>query len=477
MYEQITIKTLHTQGKKQTEIAKQMGCHRNTVRNIVKRKGVIDKQVREKASIFSKYQEKIKAWKDEKVTKRRMFEILQDEYAYTGSYDALCKYYKKHFPKIQEAYGVQITEPGEEAEIDFGYLGMLPDNNGKLIKTWGLAIVLAHSRAAYYQIVPDQTVKSLIEAITRAFTYFGGIPRKLKVDNMKTAILANQRYTLIFNQEFLEFASHHNMVIFPCTPYSPEQKGKVESGIKYMQTNFINGRKFLNLSDMEKQLANWMKNIANQRIHGTTRKIPWQELVTTERQYLLPIPENAYAFFERTVRKVGINCHIHFENNYYSIPSHLVGKEVTVRFTRAIVRVIFEGEQVALHARDNGQGNYVTQRTHLPEHKIYSTTEYQSRHEAKMANIGTSAHEYFTMLLATKESYWFRSVRVILGLVQEYGKEPVEKTLQRALYYKAMDMSTVKNILQKKLYLVEPESKIIQIDESSNSRDLTYYQI
>ena len=477
MYQQITIKTLHNQGEKKGDIARQMGCHRNTVRNILQKDNFVEKQTRQKSSQFDVYKDKIKEWKKGDVTVRRMFEMLGAEYAYTGSYDGLCKYIQQNFPKEVEAFGVQQTNPGEEAEVDFGYMGMFPGVDGVPVKTWAIAIVLCYSRVGYFQIVADQTVKSLTKAIETGCRYFGGVPKKLKVDNMKTAIIANQKYKLVYNQEFLEFAMHYNMVVFPCEPYSPQQKGKVESGIKYLQTNFFNGRTFSNKTDMEQQLENWMKQTANRRIHGTTRKIPWEELQTAEQQQLLPLPENPFAFFDRTQRKVGINCHIHFANNYYSVPSYLVGKEVTVRFNEAIVRIVYQGEQIALHARCFELGNYVTVRNHLPDYKIYSTTEYQSLYESKMAAIGKSAHEYFTMLLATKDSYWFRSVRILLGYVKEYGNEAVEKSLKRALYYQATDISTIRNILHKKLYLLEVESPMTQVEVSSNNRDLSYYQV
>jgi hypothetical protein len=196
-----------------------------------------------------------------------------------------------------------------------------------------------------------------------------------------------------------------------------------------------------------------------------------------EKTQLQPLPENEFAFFNRCERIVSPNCHIHFESNYYSVPSSLVSKEVTVRFNNNLVRVIFAGEQVALHLKVTGQGNYVTQREHLPDYKIYSQTEYQAKYEAKMVDIGEYAHQYFTMLLTTKESYWFRSVRIILGFEKEYGKEALNLTFKRALYYQATDTTTIKNILVGKLYLLELEPGLQKVSEiSSMSRSLEYYE-
>ncbi|MCX6751839.1 MAG: IS21 family transposase [Candidatus Nomurabacteria bacterium] len=486
MYKQITIKTLDKQGLKQSEIARQIGCHRHTITNVLQREKFIEKQTRKKGSFFDPHQQQIKEWREKKISILRMFEILAKTYDIHSTYVNLCKYIQVHFPKQQEAFGVQVTEPGEVAEIDFGYLGMLPGPSGKLVKTYGLAVILPYSKLDFYAITYDQKLETLVKELENAFLYFGGVPKRLKVDNMKTAILKNHHYDLEFNQDFLEFAYHYNTVIIPCTPYHPEQKGTVEAGIKYLQGNFISGRTFQDSRDMKQQLRNWMDNYANKRVHGTTRKVPVEEFRQIEASTLQLLPDTPFAFFNRGIRTVATNCHIHFENNYYSVPASLVGKDVTLRFNDKLIRIVYEGEQIALHQKATGVGNYVTKRSHLPDYKIYSETEYQKRAEEQMADIGEEAHEYFRFLLETKDNYWFRSVRAILGLSKEYGSEPVNKTLKRAMYYKATDLTTLKNILEKKLYLVSEEPRLMgrqvqqadySTEQTSLLRDLSYYTI
>lgn len=485
MYKQITIKTLSKQGIKNTEIARQIGCHRNTVFNVLERENFIEIQTRQKGSLFDPYREQIKGWIDKDITILRQYEILTETHGIKSTYVNLCKYIQTRFPKQKEAFGVQITEPGEAAEIDFGYLGMLPGPYGRLVKTFGLVIVLHFSRLGYYAITYDQKLETLIKELELAFVYFGGAPKRLKVDNMKTAILKNQHYDLEFNQDFLEFAYHYNTVVVPCSPYSPEQKGTVESGIKYLQNNFIAGRKFQDDADLKRQLKEWMVTYANQRVHGTTRRVPKEMFLAEEMGKLQELPEEEFAFFNRSLRTVSTNCHIHFDNNYYSVPAHFIGKEVMIRFNSHLIRIIYQGEQVALHHKASGQGSYVTIRHHLPDYKVYSQTEYQKRLEDKMADIGDSAHEYFRLLLNTRESYWSRTIRGILGLCETYGLEAVNLTLKRALYYKATDLTTIKNILDRKLYLLEEEPRLLEkISKTQNAnaeqvsmfRDLIYYQ-
>lgn len=484
MYKQITIQTLRKQGLQKTAIAKQLGCHRHTITNVLKRDQVIEKQSRLKGWIFDTYKTEITQWRDKKVSMLRMYEMLTETYGVKSSYVNLCKYVQKQFSKPVEAFGVQEHAPGETAEIDFGELGRFIGSQGIVVRTFGLAVVLPFSRVGYYAICFDQKLETLIAELENAFVYFGGVPKRTKVDNMKTAVLKNQHYDLTLNQDFLEFANHYGTVITPCEPYSPEQKGTVEAGIKYLQMNFIAGRTFVDAPDMKKQLREWMDNYANKRVHGTTRKIPREVFDNEEKNKLQPLPQETFAFFNRGVRCVASNCHIHFENNYYSVPAQFVGKDVTVRWNTHLVRIIGEGEQIALHQKSTGLGNYVTVRNHLPDYKVYSQTEYQKRYETKMEEIGSDAHQYFSMLLETKESYWFRSVRAILGLCEIYGKEAVNLSLKRAMYYKATDLTIIKNILERKLYLLETEPKLLSKQTEQNNtlaeqtslfRDLTYY--
>jgi hypothetical protein len=340
-------------------------------------------------------------------------------------------------------------------------------------RTFGLAVIMHYSKTRYYGLVQNQKLETLVKEMTSAFQSFGGVTEKMKVDNMKTAVLKNQHYNLELNQNFLEFAMHYHSAIIPCSPYSPEQKGGVEGGIKYLQKNFIAGRSFTDLSDMNRQCREWTDKVNNQ-VHGTTKRIPLQVLEQEERAKLLPLPAESFSFFNRCERTVATNCHIQFENNYYSVPLSYIGKQVTVRWNDTIIRIIFQGEELALHEKNAGQGIYVTVRAHMPADKVYSETEYKLRHETKMKEIGTNAHQYFIMLLEKQPSYWSQTLRPIYGMVSEYGAEAVDKALRRALSYGALDIRIIRNILEKKLYDIVDSITPVFTD-ASNSRELSYY--
>lgn len=198
MYKQITIKVLDKQGLKQSDIARQLDCHRHTIANVLSRENFIEKQTRQKGSLFDPYHTHIKEWIDKEISILRMFEILTETYKVKSTYVNLCKYIQVRFPKQQEAFGVQIVTAAEVAEIDFGYVGMFPGPLGTLVKTYGLAVILPYSKLDFYAITYDQKLETLIKELENAFRYFCGVPKRLKVDNMKTAILKNQHYDLEF---------------------------------------------------------------------------------------------------------------------------------------------------------------------------------------------------------------------------------------------------------------------------------------
>ena len=489
MYQQITIQTLAKQGKKKTDIARELGCHRNTVHNIIRVGYARNGQTREKPSYFASFHDQIKEWVDKDVSNLRMYEILTETYHVTRTYDSLCKYIQHEFPKHREAFGVQVTHPGEEAEVDFGYCGLQPVNapGAPIVrgKTWVLSVILSHSRASYHKTTHDQKVSTFIRGITHAFESFGGVPNRLKVDNLRAAILQNQHFDLQFNQDFLEWANHYGCVIVPCTPYSPNEKGKVESDVKYVKGNFFVERTFTDEPDLRGQLSLWTAQYANRRTHGTTKAIPWDVLTSVERSCLQPLPDTPYTTFERGTRTVAGNCHIFFGNNYYSVPSAYVGQTVTIRWSESLLRVVAGGEEITSHVIISGVGHYVTRRSHLPECKHYGQTEYQKKYEDQMADIGDYAHQYFQEVLVKQHAYWFQSVRSIVGLAKQYGNDAVNRTLKRALRYMVVDIGTIRNILDQRLYMLECAPRLLTAPSGLQpeggtsdgvTRDLSYYQ-
>ena len=232
------------------------------------------------------------------------------------------------------------TKAGEEAQVDFGYVGYNLDNQGKRRKIWVFNMRLSYSRFDYYEKVYDQKVETLLEA---------------------------NFYEPIYQRLYLQFTYHYVFQSIPCRIYRPNDKGKVESGIKYVKTNFFKGRTFTNGDEVDRPLKGWLDK-ANQRIHGTTKKIPQEVFVTEEKPTLIPLPYEAFDLSKVGTRKVYRDCHVYIEHNYYSVPYAYVGKEVEFEVKPDIVCIYYQRRAIAI-AVHNGlkdRGEFGTQSSNYP---------------------------------------------------------------------------------------------------------------
>jgi transposase len=486
MYQQITIKTLHTQGKTNQDIARIMDVHRNTVSNIIKRPEVLEHIIRNRPSSFSTYHIQIDNWMNLGYTKLKIWQILKDDYKLTPTYSAFLKYCKSHHKKSPQAFIVQTPPPGEEAEVDFGYAGLIPAAEGKQMKVWIFVMTLSYSRLGYYGAAIDQSAPTFMTLHQEAFSFIGGVPRTVKLDNLKAAVIKNTRYDLEFTRDFLSFSQHYNFVIKPCSPFEPNQKGKVESGVGYVKKNFLSGRTFTDLSDLRTQLKDWMINIANARTHGTTKKVPRAAFASDEKSYLQPLPDTPFTIVVPVFRKVKLNCHLNYQNNYYSVPAKYVGEMVEVRQNGNRIAIFFQNQEIASHTLASGVGHFITNPTHYPPDRVYSQTTFQTKYEEKMKVIGENAHLFFKQLVS-RDHLWVRVARKLLGLAQTYGNEKVDRALKRALAYGAYKPSSIERILEGHLEDAEIDPNLLattnppaEIPESERKpepydRDLTYY--
>ena len=235
----ITIKTLYEKGHNKSQIAKMTGHTRKTVRKIIKAikegKEAPDKKPHPK--ILDTHKEQIIKWIEEGLTALRMHEELIRMNTKI-SYSAV-KYFVSSIQKNKNIFMRIHTKPAEEAQVDFGYAGYTLDNSGKRRKTWVFNMRLSYSRLDYYEKVYDQKVETFIHCHINAFNYFKGVPEIVKIDNLKAAILEANFYEPIFQSQYKNFAIHYGFKPLPCRVYTPNDKGKVEAGIKYVKNKHL----------------------------------------------------------------------------------------------------------------------------------------------------------------------------------------------------------------------------------------------
>jgi transposase len=445
-----TIRTLFKKGLNKSEIARTTGHDWKTVNKVLK-SGDFPPKKKPHRRILDPYREDVLKLMEMNLSGVRIHEELQCK-GVKVSYTAVKDYIAREdiFIRIH-------TEPGEETQVDFGYIGRTKDNDGRLRKTWVFHMKMSYSRKDFYKKVYNQRVETFIECHEEAFRYFGGVPEYVRIDNLKAAVLKANFYEPLYQRLYQSFAAHYGFSIIPCRVRHPNDKGKVESGIKYIKRNFVAGRKFASGDDLDRQMYSWQENKCNTRVHGTTRKVPNEVFENEEKHVLKALPLEMFSMPESSTRKVYHDCHIYVKYNYYSVPFEYVGKEVEIELTGKTLKVYYCYKLIAVHNRLKGRGGFSTIKSHYPEYKLYSATETQEKYQVKMAEIGPYAEQLFFAMIENRPKDWGQPVRGILSLLKKYPGNIVELSCKRALAFNAYKYQVVKNICENGAYALPVE--------------------
>lgn len=281
-----------------------------------------------------------------------MLERLQKE-GYDGGITILKEYVHPHRPpKSSPAVRRYETLPGKQAQMDWGITHYI-DGNGNIHKVPAFVMILSNSRVKYVEFTKRCDFYSLLRCIVHAFEYFGGVPEKVLTDNMKTVIDGREAGKPLWNSRFEDFAADMGFVPKVCRPRRPQTKGKVERLVDYVKDNFIPGRQFHDIDDLNRQALEWCRRVDN-KIHGTTGKIPLLAL-NDEPLLSLPAPtiRDKYKWETRKVTREGF---VSFDGAKYGVPWQYSGKEVRVRILAGNFEV-YDGEvQIACHKAEYTSG-------------------------------------------------------------------------------------------------------------------------
>jgi transposase len=405
-------------------------------------------------STVLQYQKQIEDWCQQGIQANVMHAALQRQYGFTGSYNAVQRFAKK----VKEKLSSKITtildfKAGECAQVDFGAGPKFVDETtGELVSTWIFVMVLAWSRHTYAEIVFRQDVETWLGCHRRAFEWFGGVPKKIIIDNAKCAITKACYYDPAVQRSYADYAEGYGFIISPCPPYDPQKKGRVESGVKYVKKNFLPLRDFRNqISEANRQLKIWLLETAGNRIHGTTHEKPLTLFEQTERILLKKLPEHPPE--KATWQKVAVHtdCHITYLKCRYSAPYKLVKQSLWLRASETTVRLYRDHELVAVHPRLFVPGKRSTLEEHLPPNALaYSMRDAQWCLE-QARKIGDHCEAVVKKLLLNSVVDYLRAAQGIVSLKKKYGEARLEAACHRALAFQSAHYKTIKVILQKGL--------------------------
>lgn len=393
------------------------------------------------------FREAVKEFVVQKVGMKAIWQRLREDYNYAGGYSSVVRFIKRHFSG-KPTGNIRIeTEPGEEAQVDFGFAGTLPSESGKPRKIWVFVMTLSWSRHQYIEFVLDQKIPTWIACHENAFRWFGGVPQRISFDNLKSAVLRHTFRDPVLGEPYRRLAQHYGVLLRANDPHHPEQKGKVESGVGYVKGNFLAGRRFADLQAMNDHGRRWVMETAGIRIHGTTAERPLRRFQEKEQAALRQLPDAPVELIRASHATVMDDCHIHGIDGHYSVPACFIGKQVEVYVGRHLVEIYSAGNLITTHL-NVGRGKWGTRMEHYPAEKQDFLLMTPTRCREKSATIGPACAELVQSLLSDRVQDRLPGVQSLLRLLRHYSAERVEAACQRACFFQDRSYRRVKAILQ-----------------------------
>lgn len=325
------IHKLKRQGLSVSEIARMLCCDRKTVRKYLDQPPEVPQYRRApRGSKLDKFQGLIEERMKAGVWNAQVLFRELKQHGYGGGYTLVKDYLQPH---RQAARTVAVrrfeTPPGRQTQLDWGEFGTV-EFPGRRQKLYVLVMTLGCSRAMWADLVVSQALPTLLRLHEAGFAALGGLTHEMLYDNMRTVTSGRDEHGQIRWQPlFLDFAGYWGFSPRLCRPYRPQTKGKVERGIRYLRGNFLCGRTASSVDDLREQLRQWLAEVANPRLHGTTYRVvaeAWEE----ERGHLTPACRPPFPLPEVTAR-VSVDAHVTYQTNRYAVSWQHAGATVTLR--------------------------------------------------------------------------------------------------------------------------------------------------
>ena len=349
-------------------IATHLGVHHTTVQRVLAYAGLASKEVSPRPSMADPYVPFIveTLTKYPRLCASRLYQMVQER-GYPGAPDHFRRIVSRFRPRRPaEAFLRLRTLPGEQAQVDWGHFGKI--SIGRAQRTlWAFVMVLSWSRHIFLRFYLHAAMPSFLRGHVDAFAAFGGVPRVLLYDNLKSAVLERVDDAIRFHPTLLALAAHYRYEPRPVAPARGNEKGRVERAIRYIRDNFFAARSFANLDDLNAQAERWTAGHAAERRcpEDTTRCI--REAFDDERGKLLPLPPEPFPSDEQVPGHVGKTPYVRFDLNDYSVPATLVRRTLTVVASPDTVRILDGASTVAIHRRSWDRGQTLEQPAHIEE--------------------------------------------------------------------------------------------------------------
>jgi transposase len=404
-------------------------------------------------------------------------EINRDGYGYSRFCDLLRGFERRLSPVMRQHHVA-----GEKAFVDYSgkRIVIIDPTTGEIREAEIFVGVLGASNLTYAEATWTQALPDWTGAHVRMFRFFGGAPRLLVPDNLKSGVAKASFYDPEINRTYGAMAAHYSVGVLPARPYKPRDKAKVEAGVRFAQT-YILGRlraqTFFSLAECNQAIAQVMQRMNERPMRhlGLSRRELFDKI---ERDVLSPLPAVDWEFAEWRRARVNLDYHIEVHGFLYSVPHALIRAEVEARVTERIVEVFHRGQRVAVHQRRYMGRRHGTTPEHMPSsHRRYAEWT-PDRFRRWAGKIGPNTEGLIAAVLASRP-HPEQGFRTCLGILRSYrGLDPtrLEAVSARALELGVLNCKGVASLLARKANeAVAGKEPPAPLFEHANLRGPGYY--
>jgi transposase len=499
---------LHQNGESYRNIARVVGISKNTVKKYIRTaqlKGNLARDLALKEDyeleklfaepaiesrdrnldilLFLPYMEK--ALKETGVDRWHLWGEYKNQYPDGYAYSQFCYYYR-WWQSQKSASGHFEHLPGEKAFMDFTgkKLFVVDRDSGEVIPKEVYISLLGYSGLTYVEALHSQQKEEFIKATENSLHYFGGVPKALVPDNLKSAVTRADKYEAELNISFADFANHYNVAVVPARPARPRDKPIVENMVRIIYTRIfapLRNRTFFSLAELNAAIAELLELHNNQKLQKEplSRR---EKFAQSEAHLLSPLPVGRYHIKHYKKATVMKNCHIQLEKHYYSVPYRYIGKLVNAVYTISEVHIFLDQERIAVHPRGLKEFGYTTVPDHLPSSHRFVSDWTPEKFISWAERISPDVKAYISYILAQKiyPELAYKSCVGILSMEKKVGAQRLIRAVQRATYYQIYNYKAIKKIIDGGLDILFDQEQAAPVQASlpfhDNIRGKDHYQ-
>ena len=372
-------------------------------------------------------------------------------------------YYSKFLNKINPSMK-QVHLSGEKLFVDYSgaTIPIVNQRTGEITKAQIFVGVLGASGYTFVHATYSQKQRDFILSHTLAYDFFGGTPLIVVPDNLKSAVIKHSKKDgIVINESYASLARHYNMVVSPARPYKPKDKSKAEQGVQGIQRwilAVLRHQTFFSVDELNDAISLLLDKY-NNKIVKRFNKSRFEMFLELDKPFLQSLPNERYIYKEFKEATVSQSYHIFLEGCEYSVPYKYLGFKVFVSYSNQSVSIYYKGIQIALHPRLHFSVQTSTLNEHMPTNHQYANEKINPGKYLNWAkDIGMSTLQWvkkeFEKVTHAPNAY--RKLNAVLSMARTYGKSELEFALQYAITHNITATSSIKSILDKKLYLQKP---------------------